>query len=53
MLKQLQLTKIIEVIDVNSGEIFEVSNTVQARNIILRAFEQGHELYISRKSKEE
>lgn len=53
MLNQLQSQKIIEVIDVSSGEIFEVSNSVSARKIILRAFEQGHELYISRKPKEE
>ena len=53
MFKSLSSQKVIEVIDIHSGEIFEVSNTVQARNIILRAFEQGHELYVSRKSKEE
>ena len=53
MLNQLQSQKVIEVIDVSSGEIFEVSNAISARKIILQAFEQEHELYISRKEREE
>ncbi len=53
MFKQLSSQKIIEVADVHTGEIFIISNTVDARKVILTAFEQGHELYISRKSKEE
>lgn len=49
----LRSSKVIEIADINSGEVFEISNTVDARKVILAAFEQDHEIYISRKSKEE
>jgi len=45
----LRSSKVIEVTDINTGEIFQMSNSVDARTIILRAFEQGHEIYITRK----